>query len=222
VRCFRADLQSAPERLWASFSSVLRPRCGVLPLDWDRRGRVTPAGTESQEAWPGAEPGCKSPGESRGEAPEGERAPYWRASAPGHRQAVTFAGAARKLVGCAFRRSASLFLPEANSFLALWLARLGRVTASRERSSLRAKRSNPGRLARLLRRFAPRNDEDASVRAKTLPSGGGETINACPSRLHVRTACVLSAHSRESGNPGWVPAFAGTSGGESGNYRGPS
>ena len=102
VRCFRADLQSAPERLWASFSSVLRPRCGVLPLDWDRRGRVTPAGTESQEAWPGAEPGCESPGESRGEAPEGERAPDWRASAPGHRQAATFAGAARNWLDAPF------------------------------------------------------------------------------------------------------------------------
>ena len=102
VRCFRADLQSAPERLWASFSSVLRPRCGVLPLDWDRRGRVTPAGTESQEAWPGAEPGCESPGESRGEAPEGERAPDWRASAPGHWQAATFVGAARNWLDAPF------------------------------------------------------------------------------------------------------------------------
>ena len=37
VRCFRADLQSAPERLRASFPSVLRPRRGVLPLHRDRR-----------------------------------------------------------------------------------------------------------------------------------------------------------------------------------------
>jgi hypothetical protein len=86
----------------------------VLPLDWDRRRRVTPAGTKSQEAWPGAEPGCESPGESRGVAPEGERAPQadkcadcvhlsaWRASAPGHRQAATFVGAARNWLDAPF------------------------------------------------------------------------------------------------------------------------
>ena len=105
----------------------------MLPLDWDRRGRVTPAGTESQEAWPGAEPGCESPGESRGEAPEGERAPDWRASAPGHRQAATFVGAARTLVGCAFRRSASLFLPEGESFLGVVVGKARARMASRER-----------------------------------------------------------------------------------------
>src|SRR3984957_1891177 len=44
----------------------------------------------------------------------------WHASAPGHRQAATFVGAARTLVGCAFRRSASLFLPEANPFGGDW------------------------------------------------------------------------------------------------------
>jgi hypothetical protein len=47
----------------------------VLSLDWDRRRRVTPAGTKSQETWPEAESGCQSPGESRCGAPEGERAP---------------------------------------------------------------------------------------------------------------------------------------------------
>ena len=54
----------------------------MLSLDWDRKGRVTPVSTKSQEAWPGAEPGCQSPGESRCGAPEGERAPKVRASAP--------------------------------------------------------------------------------------------------------------------------------------------
>jgi hypothetical protein len=44
VRCLRAGLQPAPGRLWASFPSVLRPRREVLSLDWDRMGRVTPAG----------------------------------------------------------------------------------------------------------------------------------------------------------------------------------
>ena len=43
VRCFRADSQSAPERLRASFPSVLRPRREVLSLHWDRLERVTPA-----------------------------------------------------------------------------------------------------------------------------------------------------------------------------------
>jgi hypothetical protein len=52
----RGKIRSAPGRLWASCSPVLRPVRGVLPLDWDRGGRVTPAGTASQEAWPGAEP----------------------------------------------------------------------------------------------------------------------------------------------------------------------
>jgi hypothetical protein len=44
VRCLRAGLQPAPGRLWASFPSALRPRREVLLLDWDRIGRVTPAG----------------------------------------------------------------------------------------------------------------------------------------------------------------------------------
>ena len=45
-----------PGRLWASCSPALRPVRGVLPLDWDRRHRVTPGETTSQEAWPEAEP----------------------------------------------------------------------------------------------------------------------------------------------------------------------
>ena len=47
----------------------------MLSLGWDGNGRVTPVWTKSQEAWPGAEPGRESPGESRSGAPEGERAP---------------------------------------------------------------------------------------------------------------------------------------------------
>jgi len=43
-------------RVRASCSPALRPVRGVLPLDWDRRPRVTPAETKSQEAWPGPEP----------------------------------------------------------------------------------------------------------------------------------------------------------------------
>ena len=71
----RADLHSAPGWLWASCSPVLRPVRGVLPLDWDRRRRVTPARTGSQEAWPGAESGGEGPDKSRGGTPTGERAP---------------------------------------------------------------------------------------------------------------------------------------------------
>jgi hypothetical protein len=43
VRFLRADLHSAPGRLRASFTPVLRPVREVLSLDWDRRRRVTPA-----------------------------------------------------------------------------------------------------------------------------------------------------------------------------------
>ena len=45
-----------PGRLRASCSPALRPVRGVLPLDWDRRLRITPVETTSQEAWPEAEP----------------------------------------------------------------------------------------------------------------------------------------------------------------------
>jgi hypothetical protein len=74
VRFPRADLQSAPGRLWASCPPVLWPVRGVLPLGWDRKARVTPVPTTSQETWPGAEPRGQSLGESRGGAPKGERA----------------------------------------------------------------------------------------------------------------------------------------------------
>src|SRR6201996_7200708 len=47
---------AASGRLWASCSPALRPVRGVLPLDWDRRPRITPGETTSQEAWPEAEP----------------------------------------------------------------------------------------------------------------------------------------------------------------------
>src|SRR6476620_6036387 len=63
-------------RLRASFTPVLRPVREVLSLDWDRRRRVTPGESKSQEAWPGVEPaGRKASGQSRGGAPRGERVP---------------------------------------------------------------------------------------------------------------------------------------------------
>ena len=78
-RCFRAVSQSALEQLRASCAPVLRPQREVLSLDWDRRGRVTPArqmrrAAASQEDWPGAErKGRKPSGKSCGGTPTGER-----------------------------------------------------------------------------------------------------------------------------------------------------
>ena len=55
VRCSRADLQSAPWRLGYQPPSITTG-VGGASLDWDRRRRVTPVQTTSQEAWPDAEP----------------------------------------------------------------------------------------------------------------------------------------------------------------------
>jgi hypothetical protein len=55
VRCPRADLQSAPGRLGYQPPGIMTG-VGGASLDWDRRRRVTPAQTKSQEAWPEAEP----------------------------------------------------------------------------------------------------------------------------------------------------------------------
>jgi hypothetical protein len=80
---------SAPGRLRASCPPALRPVRGVLPLGWDRRGRVTLAGTKSQETWPGAEPRGQSLGESRGGAPRGERVPLDAHPRPKREQVAT-------------------------------------------------------------------------------------------------------------------------------------
>jgi hypothetical protein len=79
----------------------------VLSLDWDRKGRVTPVWTKSQEAWPGAESGCQSPGERRSGAPEGERAPKvrgFRARSIDQRQRVSVCADDNEI--CASRCSA--------------------------------------------------------------------------------------------------------------------
>ena len=118
----RGTMHSAPGRLWASRPAARGPRREVLSLDWDRSGRVTPAQPASQEAWPGAESGGHSPGESRSRAPEGERAP----KADELRRLRTLVCGARRarkasadgdvcrcraaLVGCASRRSAPSFV----------------------------------------------------------------------------------------------------------------
>jgi hypothetical protein len=55
VRFPRADLQSAPGRFGYQPPGMMTGMGGAS-LDWDRRRRVTPAQTTSQEAWPEAEP----------------------------------------------------------------------------------------------------------------------------------------------------------------------
>jgi len=54
-RCPRAELQSAPGRLGYQPPGMMTGMGGAS-LDWDRRRRVTPVQTKSQEAWPEAEP----------------------------------------------------------------------------------------------------------------------------------------------------------------------
>src|ERR1700681_316221 len=54
-RCPRVGLQSAPGRLGYQ-SPGITTGAGGASLDWDRRRRVTPVQTASQEAWPEAEP----------------------------------------------------------------------------------------------------------------------------------------------------------------------
>jgi hypothetical protein len=54
-RCPRAGLQPAPGRLGYQ-SPDITTGAGGASLDWDRRRRVTPVQTASQEAWPEAEP----------------------------------------------------------------------------------------------------------------------------------------------------------------------
>ena len=51
----RVDLQSAPGQLGYQPPGMMTGMGGAS-LDWDRRRRVTPVQTASQEAWPEAEP----------------------------------------------------------------------------------------------------------------------------------------------------------------------
>ena len=55
-RCPRADLQFAPGRLGYQSPGTMTG-AGGASLDWDRRRRVTPVQTASQEAWPEADLG---------------------------------------------------------------------------------------------------------------------------------------------------------------------
>ena len=54
-RCPRVGLQPAPGRLGHQSPGIMTGMGGAS-LDWDRRRRVTPVQTASQEAWPEAEP----------------------------------------------------------------------------------------------------------------------------------------------------------------------
>jgi hypothetical protein len=54
-RCPRVGLQPAPGRLGYQPPGKMTGMGGAS-LDWDRRRRVTPVQTASQEAWPEAEP----------------------------------------------------------------------------------------------------------------------------------------------------------------------
>jgi hypothetical protein len=119
VRCPRADLHSAFGQLRASVPRHY-DRGGECPLGWDRRRRVTPVQTASQEAWPGAEPW-------------GRRLPLAR-TVVGRRQACASpldarpCSAARQVKG--LRLSAFRFL-----YLLLWRRRVKR-TESRETTAL--------------------------------------------------------------------------------------
>src|ERR1700691_1675157 len=64
--------------------------------------RVTPAPDRSREARPGSSQSIRSLDESRGGAPEGERAFAKPASAPAHVRMATFGCAARTLAGAPF------------------------------------------------------------------------------------------------------------------------
>ena len=55
VRCPRVVLHAAPGRLGHQSPGIMTG-AGGASLDWDRRRRVTPVQTASQEAWPEAEP----------------------------------------------------------------------------------------------------------------------------------------------------------------------
>src|ERR1700692_3125379 len=56
VRCLRAGPYTSPSGSFGHQSPGTTAGAGGAPLGWDRRRRVTPAQTASQETWPEAEP----------------------------------------------------------------------------------------------------------------------------------------------------------------------
>src|ERR1700682_147840 len=86
--------------------------------------RVTPPRAASQETWPGVEkPRPRNLGQSRGGAPEGERAD----------RKARAASADAAPVNCAFRRSASLHLLGGSNIFGVRAENSGAKNASRER-----------------------------------------------------------------------------------------
>jgi hypothetical protein len=145
-RCPRAGLQPAPGRLGYQPPGIMTG-VGGASLDWDRRRRVTPVQTTSQEAWPEAEPlGWNTPlGESRGGTPSSVRAPKGRAPHRKMRRLVTL------------RLPAFRFL----QFSSFFVARMER-SAIRER---RCERRSRSRIAlRSIRATKLRNQERKTER----------------------------------------------------------
>ena len=117
--------------------------------------RVTPPRAASQETWPEAvKPRPRNLGQSRGGAPEGERAD--------RKARARIAPMRRASSNCAFRRSASLrFYLEANTWD--WLAQNSGAGASRERDRF----SSP--LAGEDRSRAARSGEGSGIPAAAGP-----------------------------------------------------
>ena len=106
-----------------------KDRSAGSPLDWTsvRQAKLLPL-PRSRKRGSGAESaGYGRFGECRGEAPEGERAPVWRASAPGHCRMATSDCVARTVDGMRLSalRLPRLYLRAANLGMALWFAKLG-------------------------------------------------------------------------------------------------
>jgi len=133
--------------------------------------RVTPPRATSQETWPEVEkPRPRNLGQSRGGAPEGERAD----------RKARAASADAAPVNCAFRRSASLrFYSEANTWD--WLAQNSDADASRERGrfSFRPRDSGGGgplELAQRANRGGGGAGRGASLSEQTNSSGGAASF----------------------------------------------
>jgi len=111
VRCFRAGSQSAPERLRASFPSVLRPRRGVLPLHWygeksEQRSLEAHARKHGLELSQGCHSSWREPRRSAGRRARPDTARSRARGAGSWQLELALRGT---WLACAFRRFASLF-----------------------------------------------------------------------------------------------------------------
>jgi hypothetical protein len=103
-RCPRVDLQSASGRLGYQSPGIMTGMGGAS-LDWDRRRRVTPVQTASQEAWPEADLGD-------------EILPEMRAAVE-RRQACALQKGARRIARCGGCDPAFAGVPLPSLFLSL-------------------------------------------------------------------------------------------------------